>query len=445
MRPRDLLCAALLAALIGCAPATDLPVVFVVVDTVRADHLSVYGAERPTTPALARRAESAAVFEHAFATSPWTVPSIGSLLTGQLPSHHGAGQRTGKHHGFTVLRKDVQTLAERLARDGYETAAIVNNVFLGRGFGLHRGFERYDHAPATDLELRRAEEVVDLALAWLRDRKGTRSFLLVHLMDPHIAYDPPPAVRGRFTANLSSRFTLPVRTPSAIRKLAEPPSAADIHFLAAAYDEELLGVDHALERLLRELDGGLLADALVLLTSDHGEEFFDHGGFEHGHALYRELLHVPLIIWGPGVRPGHYTEPASLVDALPTVIEALGHEPEAGLAGRSLWSLVTDHTELPARDLFAEGLLRGAERRAIIRWPFKLDAKRGPGRVRLFDLENDPGERTNLAGQRPELVAELRGALEARMRPSAPVSSETRVAPMDEETRQRLISLGYID
>jgi arylsulfatase len=439
------LCAALLALPIGCAEAApDLGIVFVVVDTVRADHLSVYGAARPTTPTLARWAERGAVFEHAFAASPWTVPSMASLLTGRIPTAHGAGFRSGRRHGFTVLREDVQTLAQLLSQRGYETAAIVNNVFLGKGFGLDRGFGRYDHMPATDLELRRGDEVVDLALDWLRQPRDAPSFLLVHLMDPHIAYDPPPSVRGRFTAEIESSFSLPVRKPGSIRKRRERPPEADRRFLAAAYDEELLGVDRALGRLLIELEGdGLLSRSLVLLTSDHGEEFFEHGGFEHGHALYQELLHVPLILWGPGVAPGRYAPPASLVDAVPTALEAVGAEVPEGLAGRSLWGLLTRGEALPPRDLVAESLLRGPERRALVRWPYKLDTRQGAGRVRLFDLEADPGERNNLAPRRPELVAELRRALDALG--EAEEGSEPILAPVSEEMREKLIGLGYIE
>ena len=426
---------------LGCGAPSPPSVVLVLVDTVRADRLSVYGSPRDTTPSLAARAERAAVFEHAFATSPWTVPSTASLLTGLTPRRHGAGYRTGKQHGFTVLPDDVPTLAGRLSEHGYETAAIVNNVFLGRGFGLHRGFARYDHSPAGDLDVRRADEVVESGLRWLAEPRTGPAFLLLHLMDPHIAYDPPPDVAGRFTADLpSQRFRLPVRLPKAIRR--DPPSAeVDRRFLEAAYDEELVAVDRALERLLRELDGGALEGSVVMVTSDHGEEFFEHGGFEHGHALYQELLHVPLLVWGPGVRPGRYDEPVSLVDALPTVLDAVGAPPQDGVSGRSLWGLVTRGEALASRDLVAEALLHGPERRVLVRWPHKLDVKTGPGRVRLFDLEADPGERRNLAKERPELVATLRAALDAESREAR----ESSLADVDEETREKLAGLGYVE
>ena len=424
---------------VACGPRAETgPVLLIVVDTLRADHLGAYGYDRAASPHFDAWANSGRLYERAFATSSWTLPSFGSLYTGQLPSRHGAGlERWGK-------LTELPVLAELLRDHGFVTGAVVNNPFVSPEFGIDRGFQTYDYDVGSNEQSRRADDVVDVALRWIDLQESTRFFLVVHFFDPHMTYDAPSPHRGTFTAAYPSGLELPVSDLKALRNEADSVDEADRAFITAAYDEELRFVDSQLERLRSELDKrGLLSGALVILTADHGEELFEHGGFEHGHEMWQEILHVPLVFWGRAVRPGRETAPVSLVDVAPTVLEAVGIAPRPAMEGRSLWANLTAGEPLAARLLYAEGIFWGPERQAIIRWPEKLVVEPAANRLRLVDLSRDSGERAQLgasAGDRDELRALLdRHLAEARQgRAEAP---RTEVA---DETRERLRALGYV-
>jgi arylsulfatase A-like enzyme len=375
------------------------------------------------------------------APSPWTLPSFASLYTGRFPSRHGAGRvvvREGRRD-FTRLDDALPTLAERLAERGYATGAIVGNAALAPEFGMARGFAGYDYAPATNAFTRRADTVVDRALAWIDARGDAPFFLVVHLFDPHMNYDAPPPYRGRYTAGLPSRRTLPVEGARELRQSPGSVSPAGRRFIAAAYDEEVAFAADQVARLLAALaERGLLGRGLVVLTSDHGEELFEHGGFEHGHALWQEVIGLPLVVWGAGVASGEETAPVSLVDLAPTLLAATGAEPLPDPDGISLWGNLTRGDALPDRGLLAEGSLYGPERKALIRWPLKLVWQVESGERALYELASDPGERAPLADD-PRAAA-LQRELAARV--SAPAGAPAELAP---ETLDALRELGYAE
>ncbi len=434
---------------LGCAQASSSPpraILLIVLDTLRADRLGSYGAERPTSPEFDTWVRSGRVYERALAPSPWTLPSFASLFTGELPSRHGAGvfEREDGERALAALDPALPTLAEQLARAGYATAAIVNNPYLDPRFGLDRGFGHYDHVSGDNIRVRRADLMVDIALAWIDARGEAPFFMVLHLFDIHMNYDPPLAVRGRFTQGHPSRLRLPVADFRAIRSGRVPLGAAEVSFISAAYDEEILFVDGQLGRLRRGLEErGLADDLLIVLTSDHGEELFDHNGFEHGHAMWQELLHVPLVFWGPGVRAGRESGPVSLVDLYPTLLEAVGIQPPEQSAGRSLWSNLLRGDSLRARTLHAESVLFGSERKVALRWPHKLVLDAENPRHRLFDLEGDPGERVGIGKRRRDVAQELTTTLRALESVTPP--SPRRSVQLDSETRESLRALGYVE
>jgi arylsulfatase A-like enzyme len=441
---RALLCLGV-AGLLGCvAEPRERSVVLLVIDTLRADHLSLHGYARATSPALDRFAGRAAVFERAFASSSWTLPSIGSLLTGRLPGAHGAGLRLGAPSQFARLGDGVPTLAETLGARGYATAAFVANPYLVEAFGLARGFATYENAPVTNQRIRRAPRIFASAQEWLEQNGERPFFLLVHVFDPHMDYDPPKEARGAFTSGIESGLSLPLRDFREMREQGAL-SAGDQSFVRAAYDEEILGVDAALGGFLQSLDdAGLLDSALVVLTSDHGEELFDHGGFEHGHSLHQELLHVPLLVWGRDVAAARISEPVSLVDVLPTIAEATGVPPAPEAAGVSLWPLLREGGgALPQRALWAESTLYGPPQAAIVRWPHKLVL--GAGAPRLYDLAQDPKEQRDLAATQPERAAALESELRGRLEKAKQAQTPRQPAQLDDGTRERLRALGYLD
>jgi arylsulfatase A-like enzyme len=448
-------------------------VILIVVDTLRADHLGVYGHERPTSPELDELAQRGAVFENAFTTSPWTLPSFGSIFTGRLPAEHRAGWPAGEsatespaegpaqeptegsgedgHQGrsFLPLRAGAETLAETLAASGRHTAAVMNNSFLHPDFGVARGFQTYDHIGGNRNRIRRADKVVDRALEWLGEEDRGDFLLVVHLFDPHLNYDAPEDFQGRFSGDLpelsEGSRTMDLRP---VRQRARQGKEVDWDFLRAAYDEEIAFTDQQIGRFWRALEeSGQLEHTLVVFTSDHGEEFFDHGGFEHGHSLFNELVRAPLILWGPGIQPGRFNQPASLIDLYPTVLDALGLPVQDGLPGRSLWPLVTgsstDSSDLERRTLISERPLYGPSRESAIAWPYKLVREPGRDLTYLFNLEDDPAESQNIARLRTDIALRLGQQLLAYHQHAEAVAADDAVE-LDEKTLENLRSLGYI-
>ena len=437
----------LIAVLLGCggSPPVD-SVVLVVVDTLRADRLSFHGYERETSPRLSHHARRGVVFERAFATSPWTLPSFASLYTGRIPQRHGAGGswQANAVPIATSIASELPTLAESLRDAGFATAAFATNFYLGREFGFDRGFDLYDRARNADLPQRRADDVVRLGLDWIDAKGGTRFFLSLHILDPHVPYDPPPDVRGRFSSGYAGELRVPLPGVHTMREKLDDLDGADRAFVSAVYDEQLVSVDAAIGRLFDGLEERLLGErTLVVITSDHGEELFEHGGFEHGHTLYQEVLHIPFVVFGPGIAPARVATPVSLVDVMPTVLDATGLEAMVETEGASLWPVLTGMADLPPRALFAESTLYGAPRRAIIEWPYKLIVEPTTGVRELFDLSADARERNDLADRHPLIAERLANTMLARMRKTT--AGRGKIVEFDHDTRDGLRALGYVE
>jgi len=464
----------LLAAAVvgGCTGATDpdetaayRPVVLIVVDTLRADHLGAYGYdERPTSPNIDRWAQKGLVFERAWATSSWTLPSFGSMLTGRLPTVHFAGIEVDADSGvpagvvaarsLATLNEDLPTLAEVLQQRGFATGALVSNPLLEPRFGLNRGFDDYDHFKTDNTNLRPAAEAVDMALEWIEGNRDRPFFLMVHFFEPHLDYGAPAPFRGRFT-DAATGFDLPVKGVWPMRNRIDEIGAVERDFIGAAYDEEIAYLDAEIGRFLDQLEErAVLDEALVVLTSDHGEEFFEHGGFEHGHAMFDEVLRVPMVLWGPQVESGREAMPVSLIDVMPTVLDAAGvtmvvgeDDESAAVARIALPGLSLLDAARPTwplrRSLIAERLHYGPETKAIVSWPYKAMLDIESGSAKLFDLATDPEERDDLAGVRPEILSELLTELSDRLT-EAQVFGVATGAEIDEELLRRLRALGYI-
>jgi arylsulfatase A-like enzyme len=349
----------------------------------------------------------------------------------------------GPRPNYAPLPADLPVLAETLRAAGFATAALVENPFLHPSFGVARGFETYRYLFRGFDTPPRADRMVEAALHWLAARDERPFLLVLHLMEPHAPYDPPQGVRGLFTAGYTGPLRLPLAgiAPLTAKQVIDSP--ADRGFIEAAYDEELLGVDRALAKLFDALEHEAYGERLlVVFTSDHGEELFDHGAFEHGHTLHGELLHVPLVFWAPGLRAARVDAPVSHIDLLPTLLDALGVAPPAGLAGVSLWPLLTGGAAPPPeRLLVSEKMLYGPERRAWLRWPWKAIVTEGAA-PELYRLDRDPGEKDDLAAQHGAELDALRalGERAASARSGAPNAAE-----LDAATRAQLESLGYGD
>ena len=419
----------------GCgAPEERRPdVVLVILDTTRADHLSSYGYERETTPNLDRLALEGERYELAFAQSNWTLPSIATLLTGEPPHRHGAG-RTGD--GIYGIRESVPTLAERFAQKGYRTGAIINVVWCNpRISSLDRGFEHYDFANTnpTNLGHRDARATTDAALSWLRGLGRDPVFLVVHYFDAHLTYDPPAPYDTLFESGPSSRVPTGFGSAGQVQEIRDgtlPLSPEQRAALIARYDGELRFIDEQFELMREGLEEmGRWDDALIVAVGDHGEEFWDHGGFEHGHSHYRELLHVPLIVRRPnGPRGRVVGERVRQMDVAPTLLEFAGIALADALPGRPLGGKAAPYS-------IAEGSLWTGDLLSVRSDSGTLILNRDTGSARYFGPD-DRLERT----PRPA-PADLKKILESLPRPR---TSDDAPNPLTEEEKAALRALGYL-
>lgn len=424
---------------LGCStPRVDSCLV-IVVDTLRADHLSLYGYPRPTSPELERWAKKGVVFENAFSTTSWTLPAFGTLFTGQLPSVHRAGMWV-RSNAWAALDNSVPTLGEMVDSAQVETAAFVSNAWLRkRGSQIWRGFDTYENVPdwAPNSDLYRGADVgVDRALEWIDDQDG-RFLVVLHLMDPHYPQHPPEELLARFVDPARPRAR--TRLDPEDKEKTRNPSPEMQSSVTDLYDAEIALVDRETARLLGELENrGLLDRMLVLFTSDHGEEIYDHGWYGHGGTLYNELLRVPLIAWYPSATTGRRSEHVSWLDLAPTLLEALGIAPPGKLPGHSLLGALRGR-ELEERPLIADGTNREPGAFAVIGNRYKL-ISRDSG-FQLFDWRADPSERNDLW---PGDAATVGGLLaEARRR--LPRRGEVAAEELPENVLKHLRALGYLD
>jgi arylsulfatase A-like enzyme len=438
---------AFLAALCAqaCAPA-PLPharnLILISIDTLRPDMLGAYGYDRQSSPTLDALAAWGALFETAVSPSPWTLPAHASMLTGLYPKRHGM-----KSHAYS-LGPETRTLAERLAEHGFHTAAIVNSHNLSERYGLHRGFR--DHSYVVESE-RRIEptEVESVALEWLASVPSERFFLFLHYYDVHSDYRALPTYE-RWSAR-SGRASADGSTHQ-LRQFRDGEIAlgeADAARLEDLYVAGIRQMDDGIARLLAALrERSLLADTLLVVTSDHGEEFLAHGGVLHGRTQFEDVLRVPLLLVGPGVpKRVRVPEPASLIDLVPTVLARLGLPPAEGLDGVDLTPLLRERvTSLRDRTLFSEadhGNPREDATRSIRSGQWKGILERESGSFELYDLASDPNEQHPVTS-RPELAARLRSELDDFMRDERPPDPARAVTPLDPEDARRLEALGYL-
>ena len=471
-RRRLLLCFAAMASLAGAAVAEAARrpnLLLLSIDTLRADHVSCYGYPRPTTPSLDLLARNGLRLDRARAVAPWTLPSFASMLTGLYPTRHGAGAtgpvRNLSEQTPTVMAPGIVTLAQALRDAGYRTGAVTSNPYLR--LGPLRGFED------ALCKAVRADRIGALARAWLRRHRRDRPWALwVHFNDPH---EPTLAADAQLHAlgvddsliqhperRALQRWGDESRGSYLGRRTSEEDAAELLDVKIALYDATIRQVDAEIGRILEQLQrSDQLRDTLVVVVSDHGEEFLDHveegrhlahdprgvWGIGHGHTFYEELLRVPWILMGPGVPAGRVIEEdVSLLDFMPTVLGLLGVAAPEGLDGRDRRAWIADHQRRPLAHA-AENLAYGPDWIAWVDGRHELVTDRSGEVQLLYDLERDPYQLHDLAAGVDTLAfaADLRDSLAAwntRMRDRAPAGSTE--GDLDPEMLKGLKSLGYV-
>ncbi len=470
----------------------DLNVLLIVVDALRADHLGCYGYERDVSPNVDRVARDGVLFTNAYAHAPTTKHSTASLVTSLFPSSHGVS-RLGDG-----LPEDTPLLMEEMQKLGYRTAVLSANAFVSPLFGFGRGtdFAFAGSAPmsgksivgrttrtltqrvpgarwvkaafdAIDVRLPHSEQSLSpreeragtlnaTLLSWIDTAPAARFFAYVHYMETHMPLVPPPPYDTMFDPDYAGGGSpdFPVYRRGVLPFNPGPPlPERELTTLIAQYDGTIAYFDHEFGRLMDALEArGLDRNTLIVITSDHGEEFHDHGGWGHGISLYEELIKVPLIAWCPGHLPrGRLIEDhVGHVDLMPTLLGAAGagHQPEyAEFEGRDLWTALAEGGELgPEVPVFSE-CWRGEEViRALRVGTEKLIHVESGGRERvmLFDLSTDPREMNDLSTERPE----ARSALTAWATDIQAQALSRKRTPeertIDESTKEALRALGYI-
>lgn len=410
-------------------------VLLVVVDSLRADRLGVYGAPQPSTPNIDSLAERGVLFESTFSQTNWTLPSMASIVSGLYPSHHGVTEPERR------LEPDEAHLPRLFAHNGFLTAGFHAGGFVDRKYGFADGYDRYEQL----------ENLADLepVVRWLERHRHHPFFLFLHTYDVHAPYTTVPEAYWRLYGDDSAESLGDLLDAKPATIPGDELTPERIRAFSDLYDGEIRYVDDRLGTLFEALARlGLEERTLVVFTSDHGEEFGEHGFVEHRTGnLHQELTRVPLILAGPGIPPDRRIgRPVELVDLLPTFAELLGLDGlRAGVIdGESFAALLTAPrgTE-PATGDATVAWSEFDELRALRtdRWTLILD---GAGRVRLYDRESDPAETLDVAARHPEITARLLEQLR-RLRKTARGERRTAEAEIDEELLEQLRALGYIE
>jgi len=427
-------------------------ILYVDVDTLRADHLGCYGYEAETTPHLDAFARRSLVFDQAYSTTSLTHPALSAMMTGRMPDEIGMAGGNRQH-----MPDAVTTLAEVLHDAGVATAAVVSNWVLrvpddAPGTGIAQGFEDFD-ARMDVRELNRdafertAPATTDAAIAWMRGRSAEAPFFLwVHYQDPHGPYVPPEELVRPVAEQPGERRLKVGKTHSGYAQLPSYQVLGEERqpaYYRARYDGEIRYFDREVGRLFDWLAGqGWLDDTLIVFTADHGESLGEHDfWFCHGESLARELVHVPFLLHAPSLAPGRTAMLAGHLDVFATVLAAL-HVPAPASRGRNLLAPAPGAERVLVQTLFQRDAITRLDAVSDGRWHLIEQRKR----TLLFDLAADPGERTNLASENPDVVHELKRAVKQfwKARPGPEVEAGPEM-PLDAQAAEALKQLGYLD
>jgi len=416
-------------------------VIVIVMDTTRVDRLGCYGYSRQTSPNIDELAKDSLVYDRAIAPSSWTLPSHASLFTGKFASSHGArydskgpfalldaieGPSIYDLYRVRGLAKDELTLAMVLKQEGYTTGAVVAAIWLKKIFGLNKGFEFYDDTGVETVNSRLAKSVTASAIDWIDKTRQKKFFLFLNYFDAHIPYMPPEGFAKVFM-------------PETVRLQGRPTREVN----NALYDAEILYVDHYIGQFLKKLKEYNLYDkTMIIVTADHGELMGEHNKFRHGHDLYQQEIHIPMLIKYPHgeVSPARTDTQVQLVDIMPIILERLKIDIPDGCQGNFPPDLghpiVSEVSPLPREAV-------NGNWRAIYDGDFKF-IWNSKGNHLLFNLKNDPGEKVNLFEQR-QRADQMRSKLNRYMSNlPAPGPVAEQQQQLDEKTKKAIKSLGYV-
>ncbi|MFB0564245.1 MAG: sulfatase [Candidatus Aminicenantaceae bacterium] len=442
-------------------------IILIYLDALRADHLSCYGYHRNTTPNIDSLAKKGVLFKNTFSQGSSTFPSVHSALTSKYASHF-----------FTKNKKKLSdeelTLAEVLKKNGYYTAGFSSNPLITKTEtryslgGFEQGFYMYDDSvyqgEKWNWQWRSPEGIIENALAWLEQNHGKKFFLLLYVMDPHCRYDSPEPYNSMYDPDYTGKNKYIIQgNPSffefyILKGTEVDLNERDIFHLISLYDGEITYADAQIGRLINKLQKlNLAKKTLIVLTSDHGEEFFEHGGVKHGYTLYNEAIKVPLIMMCPSCLPKNkkVDEIVQSLDIVPTILDIAKIKKPKVMQGESLLPLIKGKKSRWRSYAISETPFVDAKAIITKQWKYIHHFESRPLRPdicnkykkgkELFNLEKDPEERINLYEKNPTVTKELFLLLLSLM-----PSSETerlklgKDIKLDKKTLDRLKSLGYL-
>lgn len=429
---------------------TGPDIVLIVLDTLRPDHLSQYGYALDTSPGLASFAKVATQFNNAWAPSPWTLPSTTSILTGLHPLQHGM------RHPGDILPPAMDTLAERLREEGWRTAGFSHNVSVSPRHGMNQGFDSFVINTGKVLAYPHARRMINLAEEWVGQNQEGPAFLYLQPMNCHGPYKVPTskatALLGRTPSRQFRYYEGPMRSVMSEGKAAARKNVKPNYIKSAIeqYDTSIRYETDEVAGFLRELKSANRYDnAMIILTADHGEEFFEHGGFSHGYSLHTEVLAVPLMIKYPGQTKASVVEaPVSLLDIYPTVLETLGIAVPASVEGRSLLTLSRGEERKEQPFVFDVDWSKRIVGRALLDkgWKYIEIGHNYEGlrdETRLYHLKSDRGENKSLAQKHVDRVTSMAETLAREVkRLDVGIEPASRIS---KEDREQLEALGYLE
>lgn len=460
----------------------DVPnVVLISIDTLRADALSTYGNNITNTRYMDSLADNGIRFDNAFSVSPWTKPSIASFMTSLYPTTSGVDMAMRKLDGKR------ETIAQVFSNAGYNTVAAVTNGWNKDVFGFNNGFDYYHFqgdamwvlafgnsiwfkpmvaiynkfSPRESLLTARnpnqANFLIDKSKDLLKRYKDTNFFMWIHLLDPHDPYTPPPELLPKFAGDYRGRYYHSSGQVNDLRK-GILISDEDKRHIENLYLAEVQYTDSEVGRFLDQLEEyGLMDNTIIVIISDHGEEFWEHNNVTHGHNLYWHQLHIPFLLqWKDRIEPKAIEERVSLLDLKPTLLSLCNLEAQEIMQGIDISGLIFGGDDelserLHDRDLFAEALIYYEQRKGIFDADYKYVFSEVTHREELYNLRDDPYEQFNLAVLEPELLKHYRKVLDEweeaskLLHDSLPQSDRDTVADIDEATLNQLRGLGYIN
>jgi arylsulfatase A-like enzyme len=436
--------------MLGCGGETPrrLNVLLLTIDTLRADHLSCYGYERPTSPEIDRLAAQGVLFHNPIVQRGGTWPSLTSILTSMYPHTHGV-RKNGEQ-----LDASKKILAELLRDEGYATAAFLTNMISAP----NRGFDEKPRFPTKS----RDADAAEAAIRWIEENRNQRFFVWLHLMGPHDPYLPSRRFARMFDTGYKGRLNGKRGTLEHLQRRKRGLSEPELAHIVSLYDGDIAEVDQKIGTVVSSLDRLGLADhTLVVFTSDHGEELYEHNRyFFHSYSIYESVLRVPLIMRLPATLPQGATvmAPVESIDIAPTILELLGIPLPGDFEGKSLADHIleqpSDAEAVAFSELGPEIFSIRAERWHYIYNPLELRAPTTRDRAErakpvfeiareeLYDTLHDPRETTNLVHEHPEVAAQLRRHLRAWVETSGSAYRPQELLP---EAEEELRALGYLD